>query len=192
MATFTESGVSFKATEATTTVKRANVLFNADKTPMTYREIEAALYSGSLNASSIYRVILAYTIDGVTKGIKLSNNRLSLAGQRTDKKLVGAAPEAHSFVKNQAKLQSGAKIKGTITIGAKDHSLYFGYVRDDSTFNPCIASVSSSYEPDAALYAEIMELKQTNPDLELEVYYIPTVDYAAWLKAMAMIAAKSA
>ena len=190
--TFTASGVEFKAADAVTTVKRANVLFNANKAPMSYSEIEAALYHGSLNPANIFRVILGYTINGVTKGIKLENNRLSLAGQRKDKKLVGAAPEAHSFVKNQVKLKAGGKVKGTITIGAKNNDLYFGYNQDTSTFAPCVASVSATYEPDSKLYAEIMALKAANPDHELEVYYVPSVDYVAWLGAMKVLAAKSA
>lgn len=191
-ANFNASGVEFKAKEAVTTVKRANVLFNADKTPMTYQEIADALYNGSLYPANIFRVILAYTIDGVTRGIKLENNRLALAGQRKDNKLVGAASAAHSFVKNEVKLQSGNKIKGTITIGGKQGDMYFGYVQEGNTFNPCVASVSATYDKDSALFNEIMKLQAANPTLDLEVYYVPSVDYAAWLKAMKLTAAKSA
>ena len=193
MTTFNESGVSFKASTAVTTVKRANILFNANGAPMTYREIEQALYANELNPSSIYRVVLGYTVGGVVKGVKLTTNRLQLAGQRSaDGKLVGATAQAHSFVKNQAKLMQAPNIRGTITIGAKDQSYYFGYAQADSTYTPCIASVSASYDKDTETYAEITALIAANPDMELGVYYIPTPDFTAWCKCMAAMTAQSA
>lgn len=192
MTTFNESGVSFKASTAVTAVKRANILMNADKSPMTYKDICDALYAGSLNPAQLYRVVLAYTIGDTVKGIKLTNNRLQLAGQRKDKKLVGAAPEAHAFVKDRVKLQDASTIKGTITIGSKHGDFYFGYNQTDTTYNPCIASVSGTYDKDIEAHAEIVALIAANPDLELQVYYIPTPDFSAWCKFMKQTAAKSA
>ena len=191
--TFATSGIEFKASTAVTTVKRANVLFNANGTPMTYQEIEQALYGNKLNPSSIYRVVLGYTVGGVVKGVKLTTNRLQLAGQRSaDGKLVGATSQAHSFVKNQAKLMQAPNIRGTITIGAKDQSYYFGYAQADSTYTPCIASVSASYDKDTEAYVEITALIAANPDMELGVYYIPSPDFTAWCKCMAAMTAQSA
>ena len=193
MTTFNESGVSFKASTAVTNVKRANILINADKSPMTYKDICDGLYTGSLNPAQLYRVVLAYQVGDTVKGIKLTNNRIRLAGQR-DKagKLVGAAKDAHSFVKNQAKLMQAPNIRGTITIGAKDQSYYFGYVQADSTYTPCIASVSASYDKDTEAYVEITALIAANPDMELGVYYIPSPDFTAWCKCMAAMTAQSA
>ena len=192
-AAFATSGVEFKASAAVTTVKRANILINADKSPMTYKDICDALYTGSINPAQLYRVVLAYQIGDTVKGIKLTNNRIRLAGQR-DKagKLVGAASDAHSFVKNQAKLMDAPNVKGTITIGDKHSDFYFGYAQADTTYNPCIASVSATYEPDAEAHAEIVALKTANPDKELEVYYVPTEDFAKWCKYMKATTAKSA
>ena len=193
MTTFNESGVSFKASTAVATVKRANVLMNADKSAMTYKDICDGLYTGSLNPAQLYRVVLAYQIGDTVKGIKLNNNRLRLAGQRDkDGKLVGAASDAHSFVKNQAKLTDASNIKGTITIGDKHGDFYFGYAQADTTYNPCIASISATYDKDSEAHTEIMELKAANPDMELQVYYVPTPDFSAWCKFMKQTAAKSA
>ena len=193
MTTFNESGVSFKASTAITNVKRANVLMNADKSAMSYTDICNGLYAGTLNPAQLYRVVLAYQIGDTVKGIKLVNNRLRLAGQRDkDGKLVGAASDAHSFVKNQAKQTDASNIKGTITIGDKHGDFYFGYTQADTTYNPCIASISATYDKDSEAHAEIMALKAANPDHELEVYYVPSVDYVAWLGAMKVLAAKSA
>ena len=190
---FTASGVEFKAADAVTTVKRANILMNADKSPMTYKDICDALYTGSLNPAQLYRVVLAYQVGDTVKGIKLVNNRLRLAGQRDkDGKLVGAASDAHSFVKNQAKLTDASNVKGTITIGDKHGDFYFGYTQADTTYNPCIASISATYDKDAEAHAEIMELQTANPDMELQVYYVPTPDFSAWCKFMKLTAAKSA
>ena len=193
MATFNESGVSFKAADVVSTVKRANILMNADKSPMTYKDICDALYTGSINPAQLYRTVLAYQIGDTVKGIKLVSNRLRLAGQRDKEgKLVGAASNAHSFVKNQAKLVDASNVKGTITIGDKHGDLYFGYAQADTTYNPCIASISATYEPDSEAHAEIVALKAANPDLELQVYYVPTPDFSAWCKFMKQTAAKSA
>lgn len=193
MTTFNESGVSFKASTAVTTVKRANILMNADKSPMTYKDICDALYTGAINPAQLYRVVLAYQVGDTIKGIKLTNNRLRLAGQRgKDGKLVGAASDAHSFVKNQAKLTAAPNIKGTITVGEKHGDFYFGYTQDGNTYNPCIASVSGTYDKDVEAHAEIVALIAANPDLELQVYYVPTPDFSAWCKFMKQTAAKSA
>lgn len=192
MTTFNESGVSFKASTAVTAVKRANILMNADKSAMSYKDICDGLYAGTLNPSQLYRVVLAYVDGDTVKGIKLNNNRLSLAGQRDkDGKLVGAAKEAHSFVRNQAKLIDASTIKGTITIGEKHGDLYFGYTQDGTTYNPCIASVSATYDKDAEAHTEITSLIAANPDHEIQVYYIPSPDFKAWCKFMKLNAAKS-
>lgn len=191
--TFTASGVEFKAADTVATVKRANVLMNADKSAMTYKDICDGLYTGTLNPAQLYRVVLAYQVGDTVKGIKLVNNRLRLAGQRDkDGKLVGSATNAHSFVKNQAKLMDAPTIKGTITIGDKHGDFYFGYTQDGNTYNPCIASVSGTYEPDAEAHAEIVALKAANPNMELQVYYMPTEDFAKWCKFRKLTAAKSA
>lgn len=193
MTTFAKSGVEFKVSSVTTTVQRANVLINADKSPMSYKDICDGLYAGTLNPSQLYRVVLAYVDGDTVKGIKLDNNRLSLAGQR-DKggKLVGAAKEAHSFVKNQTKLTDASTIKGTLTIGEKYGDLYFGYTQDGSDYNPCIASVSATYGKDAEAHTEITSLIAANPDHEIQVYYVPSPDFKAWCKFMKRNAAKSA
>ena len=192
-AAFATSGVEFKASTAVTAVKRANILINADKSPMSYKDICDALYTGSINPAQLYRTVLAYQIGDTVKGIKLVSNRLRLAGQRDKEgKLVGAASNAHSFVKNQAKLVDASNVKGTITIGDKHGDLYFGYAQADTTYNPCIASISATYEPDSEAHAEIVALKAANPDLELQVYYVPTPDFSAWCKFMKLTAAKSA
>ena len=192
-AAFATSGVEFKASAAVTTVKRANILINADKSPMTYKDICDALYTGSINPAQLYRVVLAYQIGDTVKGIKLVNNRLRLAGQRDKEgKLVGAASNAHSFVRNQAKLTDAPTIKGAITVGDKQGDLYFGYNQTDTTYSPCIASISATYDKDIEAHAEIVAIKAANPDLELQVYYVPTEDFAKWCKFMKQTAAKSA
>ncbi len=194
MTIFATSGVSFKATDAKSTVKRANILLNEESTAfMTTAEITDALYAGKLQASQLYHVVLAFNISGTITGVKLNNGaRLRLAGQRDkEHKLVGAAPDAHSFVKSQVKLKDASNIKGTITVG-KDGSLYFGYAQDDSTYNPCVASVSATYDKDQALFAEITALIADHADKELLVYYVPAVDMKAFVAYHKKQAAKSA
>ena len=194
MTTFTKSGVSFKATEAKTTVQRANILLNKDGSAfMTTADITDALYAGKLQASQLYHVVLAFNIQGTITGVKLNNGaRLRLAGQRDkDHKLVGAAPDAHAFVKSQVKLKDASNIKGTITFG-KDGSLYFGYAQSDSTYNPCVASVSATYDKDKALFAEITALVADHADKELLIYYVPSVDLKAFVTYHKKQAAKSA
>ncbi len=193
MTTFATSGVSFKATDAKSTVKRANVLLNADNTAMSYQDIVDALYANKLQASQLFHVVLAYDIDGTITGIKLPNRHtVRLAGQRKDGALVGCAPNAHVFVKNQAKLLDSSNIKGTITIGTKHGDFYFGYTTTDSDYNAAIASVSANYEGDSDLYNDIVELQSNNPDKELLVYYVPSVDFKAWVAFQKKQAAKSA
>lgn len=191
--TFATSGVEFSATDVVSTVKRANVLFNANGQPMTYREIEQALYNGELNPSNFYRVVLAYIVNGTAKGIKLTTNRVQLAGQRgEDNSLKGAAKDAHYFIKNQAKLGKDSTIHGTITIGAAKGGVHFGYNLTDSTFKPCIAALSSTYDKDVEAHAEVMGLLNNAHGLELQVYYRPTPDFTAWCKCMAAMTAQSA
>ena len=95
-------------------------------------------------------------------------------------------------MKNQAKLTDASNIKGTITIGDKHGDFYFGYTQDGNTYNPCITSVSATYVPDAEAHAEIVALTAANPDLELQVYYVPTEDFTKWCKFMKSTTAKSA
>lgn len=193
MATFNTSGVTFKATDAKTTVKRANVLMKADNTAMSYQDIVDALYANKLQASQLFHVVLAYDIDGTITGIKLHDRlTIRLAGQRKDGALVGCAPNAHSFVKNQSKLLDASNIKGTITIGAKHGDYYFGYTTSESDYTAAIASVSANYEGDAELYNAIVELTAANPDKELLVYYVPSVDFKAWCAFQRKQLAKSA
>ena len=192
--TFTASGISFAASDAKSSVKRANILLNTDGTSfMTTAEINEALYAGRLQASQLYHVVLAFNINDTITGVKLTNgSRLRLAGQRDkEHKLVGAAPDAHSLVRNQIKLKDASNIKGTITTG-KDGSLYLGYSQDDSTYNPCVASVSAAYDKDQALFAEITALIADHTDKELLVYYVPTVDFKAFVAYHKKQAAKSA
>ena len=190
---FATSGVEFKATDVVSTVKRANTLFNADGTPMSYKQIEQGLYNGGLNPSNFYRVVLAYIVDGVAKGIKLTTNRVQLAGQRADDgSLKGAATDAHKFIKNMAKLATAPTIHGTITIGAAKGGIHFGYSQDDSEFKPCIAALNPSYDKDVEAHAEVMALKDNNLGLELQVYYRPSPDFTAWCKCMAAMTAQSA
>jgi hypothetical protein len=191
--TFTASGVKFKATDAKATVKRANVLMNANGSAMSYQDIVDALYANKLQASQLFSVVLAYDIDGEVTGIQLPDRlNVRLAGQRKDGALVGSAPNAHSFVKNQAKLLDADKLKGTVTIGEKSGDYYFGYRSEDSTYNAAIASVSANYEGDEKLYKAIIDLVTANPDKELLVYFVPTVDFSKWVAYQRKQAAKSA
>lgn len=178
--TFTASGVTVDASKSVVT--RANVMFKADRTPMTYAELEQALYHNKLQASALFRVVLAYNVDGVNTGVKLSSGVIRLAGQRgKNKELVGAAPNAHSFVKNQALMLDADNIQGTVTVGKKNGDLYFGYTQSGTDYKPAIASVSANYEDDADLYEEITSLIAANPDMELLVFFVPTVDFKAWV-----------
>ena len=190
---FATSGVEFNATDVVSTVKRANTLFNANGKPMTYQEIEQGLYKGDLRPSNFYRVVLAYIVDGKAKGIKLTTNRVQLAGQRgEDGSLKGAAKDAHYFIKNMAKLATAPTIHGTITIGKSKGGIHFGYTQDDSEFKPCIAALNPDYDKDVEAHAEVMALKDNDLGLELQVYYRPSPDFIAWCKCTAAMAAQSA
>jgi hypothetical protein len=182
MTTFKPNGITFAADSATTVVPRANVLMNADRKAMTYEQIEQALYNNKLQASQLYTVTLAYVVDGVVTGVALPDNLyIRLAGQRGDDgSLKGCAPDAHKFVKSQAKLVNCDNIKGVITIGSKHGDFYFGYDQEDTTYRPPIASVSANYEGDAKLHRAITDLIAANPDKELCVYFLPTIDFTKW------------
>ena len=181
MSTFKPNGITFAADSATTVVPRANVLMNADRKAMSYEQIEQALYDNKLQASQLYTVTLAYIIDGVVTGVALPDNLyIRLAGQRQDGALVGCAPDAHKFVKNQAKLVICETIKGVVTIGTKHGDFYFGYNQEDTTYRPPIASVSANYVGDEKLHAAISDLIVANPDKELCVYFLPTIDFTKW------------
>jgi hypothetical protein len=166
---------------------------NADKTAMTYEQIEKALHANKLQASQLYTVTLAYVVDGVVTGVALPDNLyVRLAGQRgEDNALKGCAPDAHKFVRSQAKLGNCDVIQGVITIGTKHGDLYFGYEQEDSTYRPPIASVSATYDGDAKLHKAITDLIAANPERVLQVYYMPTVDFSKWCAYMKKRAARN-